>query len=64
MREFEQMEMQYFVKPETAAARSRIGCRGGWRGTCATASAPARLRFREHRPDELAHYAKKAVDVE
>ena len=25
---------------------------------------PARLRFREHRPDELAHYAKKAVDVE
>ena len=25
---------------------------------------PARLRFREHAPDELAHYAKKAVDVE
>ena len=23
-----------------------------------------RLRFREHRPDELAHYAKKAIDVE
>ena len=25
---------------------------------------PARLRFREHAPDELAHYAKKAVDIE
>ena len=25
---------------------------------------PSRLRFREHRPDELAHYAKKAIDVE
>jgi len=26
--------------------------------------APERLRLREHAPDELAHYAKKAVDVE
>ena len=25
---------------------------------------PARLRLREHAPDELAHYAKKAIDVE
>ena len=25
---------------------------------------PERLRFREHAPDELAHYAKKAIDVE
>ena len=25
---------------------------------------PERLRLREHAPDELAHYAKKAVDVE
>ena len=23
-----------------------------------------RIHFREHRPDELAHYAKKAVDIE
>ena len=33
-------------------------------GTSATASRPTRLRLREHAPDELAHYAKKAVDVE
>ena len=25
---------------------------------------PERLRFREHAPDELAHYAKKAIDIE
>ncbi|HEY6057819.1 MAG TPA: glycine--tRNA ligase [Candidatus Limnocylindrales bacterium] len=64
MREFEQMEMQYFVRPETAADffeewRAR---RKGWYE--AFGVAPDRLRFREHRPDELAHYAKKAVDVE
>ena len=65
MREFEQMEMQYFVRPErAAAAASRSGCRAAGPGTRRTASTPARLRFREHAPDELAHYAKKAIDVE
>jgi glycyl-tRNA synthetase len=64
MREFEQMEMQYFVHPSTAADhfeawRER---RRAWYE--AYGVTPARLRFREHRPDELAHYAKKAVDVE
>ena len=64
MREFEQMEMQYFVKPETAAATFEdwMPRRLAWYVRYGVA--PARLRFREHRPDELAHYAKKAVDVE
>ena len=44
--------------------RSRTGFRAGAPGTRRTASTPARLRLREHAPDELAHYAKKAVDVE
>ena len=65
MREFEQMEMQYFVRPEAEAA-------AGVRGVAAARRAwyerygvtPERLRLREHAPDELAHYAKKAVDVE
>jgi glycyl-tRNA synthetase len=64
MREFEQMEMQYFVRPETAADsfeewRER---RKAWYEAYGVAR--DRLRFREHRPDELAHYAKKAVDIE
>jgi glycyl-tRNA synthetase len=64
MREFEQMEMQYFVRPETAADTFEgwLPHRKAWYE--AYGVAPQRLRFREHRPDELAHYAKKAVDVE
>ena len=66
MREFEQMEMQYFVRPEAeaAAAFETWLPRATRMVRAATASTPSRLRLREHAPDELAHYAKKAVDVE
>jgi glycyl-tRNA synthetase len=63
-REFEQMEMQYFVRPEAApdVFEAWLGRRWAWyEGLGAN---PARLRFREHAADELAHYAKRAVDVE
>ncbi len=62
--EFEQMEMQYFINPEEddqvfetwKAARmayyEKIGIRMD------------KLRFAEHGPDELAHYAKAAFDIE
>src|SRR5207247_2841011 len=64
MREFEQMEMQYFVRPGEAAAafEAWLPRRRTWYEQYGVA--PDRLRTREHRPDELAHYAKKAVDVE
>ena len=64
MREFEQMEMQYFVRPEAAAQAFEewLPRRRDWYTSYGVA--PTRLRFREHAPDELAHYAKKAVDVE
>jgi len=64
MREFEQMEMQYFVRPEAAAGQFEewLPRRLEWYETYGVI--PARLRTREHRPDELAHYAKKAVDLE
>jgi glycyl-tRNA synthetase len=63
-REFEQAEMQFFVKPgsdekwfdywqaERMAWHRSLGVR------------EENLRFHEHGPDELAHYAKKAVDIE
>jgi glycyl-tRNA synthetase len=65
MREFEQMEMQYFVRPgeaATAAFEEWLPRRRAWYD--AYGVTPDRLRFREHAPDELAHYAKKAIDVE
>jgi glycyl-tRNA synthetase len=64
MREFEQMEMQYFVHPDRAAEHFEdwLPRRRAWYE--AYGVAPARLRTREHAPDELAHYAKRAVDVE
>ena len=64
MREFEQMEMQYFVRPDaaTAAFEEWLPRRREWYERYGVT--PSRLRFREHRPDELAHYLKKAIDVE
>src|SRR6478735_8841693 len=65
MREFEQMEMQYFVRPEEAAAAAFeewLPRRLAWYKRFGVT--PTRLRLREHAPDELAHYAKKAIDVE
>jgi glycyl-tRNA synthetase len=62
--EFEQMEMQFFVRPsedekwfeywkaERLKYYSKIGVR------------PEKLRFHQHGKDELAFYAKKAFDVE
>ncbi len=63
-REFEQMEMQYFVKPgedekwfeywkeQRMAWYKRLGLK------------QEKLRFHQHAPDELAHYAKAAFDIE
>jgi glycyl-tRNA synthetase len=65
MREFEQMELQYFVRPgdpATAAFDEWLPARRAWYERLGVT--PARIRTREHAPDELAHYAKKAVDLE
>jgi glycyl-tRNA synthetase len=63
-REFEQMEMQFFVEPGTDDEWfdywkqqriewvQRLGIR------------TSKLRFHEHGADELAHYAKKAFDIQ
>jgi len=63
-REFEQMEMQYFVKPGSDEAvwndwRER---RMAWYGKIGIRK--DKLRFRRHGENELAHYAKAAIDVE
>jgi glycyl-tRNA synthetase len=56
--------MQYFVRPDEAATRFEEWLPRRWEWYTRYGVTPGRLRFREHAPDELAHYAKKAVDIE
>lgn len=63
-REFEQMEMEFFVPPGQDEQWYQY-----WREERLTwyvkyGIRPENLRLREHAPDELAHYAKACVDVE
>ncbi|MDP1706413.1 MAG: glycine--tRNA ligase [bacterium] len=65
-REFEQMEMQFYVRPDKKEAdkwfeywkeeRMKWYLSLGFR--------KENLRFRDHAKDELAHYAQRAVDIE
>ncbi len=63
-REFEQAEMQFFVKPGTDEEwfERWKAERMAWHASLGIRE--ENLRFHEHTQDELAHYAKKAFDVE
>ncbi len=63
-REFEQMEMQYFVRPDTAGEELERWREQRMRWYSSIGIKQAKLRFHEHGPDELAHYAAKAYDIE
>jgi glycyl-tRNA synthetase len=63
-REFEQAEMQFFVKPGDDARwfeywKER---RMAWHQRLGIA--PEKLQFHQHTPEELAHYAKTAFDIQ
>jgi glycyl-tRNA synthetase len=64
MREFEQMEMQYFVRPDTAAEWFETWKEKRMQWYYDLGINKDKLRFHEHGPDELAHYADKAYDIE
>jgi len=61
-REFEQMEMQYFCRPEDAPRHfdAWLATRGRWFQDLGIPA--ALLKQREHAENERAHYAAKAVD--
>ncbi len=63
-REFEQMEIEYFVKPgeDEAAHQAWIDARTQWYVDLGMRR--ENLRQREQTKDELAHYAKRCVDLE
>lgn len=63
-REFEQMEMEFFVEPGTDEQWHQfwIDERMGWYTELGIRQ--ENLRLREHGPDEMSHYAKRTVDIE
>jgi glycyl-tRNA synthetase len=63
-REFEQMEMQFFVRPGTDDEwfEKWRAIRMAWHEGLGLT--PSKLRWHQHGPDELAHYAKAAFDIE
>src|ERR1043166_2473240 len=63
-REFEQMEMQFFVKPgaEDEWFERWRGLRLAWHHQIGLT--PDKLRWHQHGPQELAHYARAAYDIE
>ena len=63
-REFEQMEMQFFVKPGDDEEWFEYWRDERLRWHRELGLDTAKLRFHAHGPDELAHYAKRAEDLE
>ena len=62
MREFEQMEMQFFVRPGTQAEWFDKWKQARLQWHLALGTEPAKYRFHEH--TKLAHYADAAFDIE
>lgn len=73
-REFEQMELEFFIKPDEKEGQPPLGGptsgwfeywkeqRMNWYTNLGIDS--AHLRFRDHEPQERAHYARFATDIE
>ncbi|OQC74692.1 MAG: Glycine--tRNA ligase [Spirochaetes bacterium ADurb.Bin001] len=62
--EFEQMEMQFFVKPGTDEDWFEYWRSERWSYYQKMGVNIDKLRWHKHGPDELAHYAKDAYDIE
>ena len=63
-REFEQMEIEYFVKPGTDEEWLQRWVRERFDWYVAYGIRRENLRLRQHASDELAHYAKDCYDIE
>jgi glycyl-tRNA synthetase len=62
MREFEQMEMQFFIKPGEQKAWYAYWKDARLKWHLAIGTDPSKYRFHDH--DNLAHYADAAVDIQ
>ncbi len=63
-REFQQMEIEYFVEPGTEATIFEEWKDAMWQWCLDIGLAPERLRIREHTKEELSHYSSRTLDIE
>ena len=62
--EFEQMEMQFFIDPKEDEKWFDYWKQERWDYYTKLGVRESKLRFHQHGPNELAHYAKVAFDIE
>jgi len=63
-REFEQMEMEFFVKPGTDEEWHEYWLKQRWDWYLDLGLSADNLRFYEHPKEKLSHYSKRTVDIE
>ena len=63
-REFEQMEMEFFVEPGTDEQWHEYWLQERWNWYVDLGLKPENLRYFEHPKEKLSHYAKRTVDIE
>ncbi|HOA51941.1 MAG TPA: glycine--tRNA ligase [Thermogutta sp.] len=63
-REFEQMEIEFFCRPETSRAWYEYWRKRRYQWYLDLGLAGERLRLRDHSPEELSHYSCGTADVE
>ena len=63
-REFEQMEMEFFVEPGTDEQWHEYWLKTRWDWYTELGMNPENMRFFEHPKEKLSHYSKRTVDIE
>src|SRR5215210_4890361 len=63
-REFEQMEMEFFVEPGTDETWHEYWLSERWNWYLDLGLTESNLRFFEHPKEKLSHYSKRTVDIE
>jgi len=63
-REFEQMEMEFFVEPGTDEEWHEYWLKARWDWYIELGMNPENMRFFEHPKEKLSHYSKRTVDIE
>jgi glycyl-tRNA synthetase len=63
-REFEQMEMEFFVEPGTDETWHEYWLKERWDWYVGLGLSPDNLRYYEHPKEKLSHYSTRTVDIE